>query len=102
MTGASEAKLCREAEVCFSSLALVTDYDGWHDEEAAVTTAAVIEVLAANVAGAKAIIRHLAADATRVAPCSCAQAAAHAIISAPEAITAQARQRLRGLYGREL
>ena len=59
MTAATEAKLCREAELCFASLALVTDYDAWHAEEAAVTAAAVVEVLRANVAGAKAIIRDL-------------------------------------------
>ena len=59
MTAATEAKLCREAEVCFASLALVTDYDAWHAEEAAVTVEAVVAVLRANVAGAKDIIRRL-------------------------------------------
>ncbi len=53
MTAATEAKLCREAELCFAALALVTDYDCWHAEEEAVTAAAVVEVLLANVAGAK-------------------------------------------------
>ena len=59
MTGATEAKLCREAEVCFASLALVTDYDAWHDEEAAVSVEGVVAVLRANVAGAQDIIRRL-------------------------------------------
>jgi 5'-methylthioadenosine phosphorylase len=102
MTAATEAKLCREAELCFSSLALVTDYDCWHAEEAAVTAEAVIAVLAANVAGAKEIIRRLPTQAAFAADCGCAGAAAHAILTAPEAITPEARQRLRALYGRDI
>ena len=102
MTAATEAKLCREAELCFASLALVTDYDAWHNEEAAVTASAVIEVLRANVAGAKAIIRDLPNHAAAPPECSCATAAAHAILTAPEAIPPEARQRLKALYGRDI
>ncbi len=102
MTAATEAKLCREAELCFASLALVTDYDAWHAEEAAVTAQAVIAVLTANVAGAKEIVRRLPPHAARAAACGCATAAAHAILTAPEAISPEARQRLRALYGREI
>ena len=102
MTAATEAKLCREAELCYASLALVTDYDAWHEEEAAVTAAAVVEVLRANVAGAKAIIRELPHHATGPTDCSCANAARHAILTAPEAISPEARQRLRALYGRDI
>ncbi|HVY39108.1 MAG TPA: S-methyl-5'-thioadenosine phosphorylase [Polyangia bacterium] len=102
MTAATEAKLCREAELCFASLALVTDYDAWHAEEAAVTAAAVVEVLRANVAGAKAIIRDLPNHAAGPTECSCATAAAHAILTAPEAIPPEARQRLKALYGRDI
>ncbi len=101
MTAATEAKLCREAELCFASLALVTDYDAWHEEEAAVTASAVIEVLRANVAGAKAIIRDLPNHLAELADCGCATAAAHAILTAPEAISPEARERLKALYGRE-
>ncbi|HXJ20217.1 MAG TPA: S-methyl-5'-thioadenosine phosphorylase [Polyangia bacterium] len=102
MTAATEAKLCREAELCYASLALVTDYDAWHDEEAAVTAAAVVAVLQANVAGAKAIICELPHHASGPTNCSCANAARHAILTAPEAITPEARQRLRALYGRDI
>jgi 5'-methylthioadenosine phosphorylase len=101
MTAASEAKLCREAELCFAALALVTDYDGWHAEEAAVTAAAVIEVLRANVAGAKQIVRRLPDHVGEARDCDCAQAAAHAILTAPEAMSAEARQRLRAIFGRD-
>jgi len=102
MTAATEAKLCREAEVCFASLALVTDYDAWHAEEAAVSVATVIAVLRANVAGAQDIIRRLGEHVANAAPCGCARAAAHAVITAPDAISAEARGRLRLLHGRDL
>ena len=102
MTGATEAKVCREAEVCFASLALVTDYDAWHAEEAAVSVEAVIAVLRANVAGAQDIIRRLGDHVASAAPCGCARAAANAVITAPDAISAEARGRLRLLHGRDL
>jgi 5'-methylthioadenosine phosphorylase len=101
MTAVTEAKLCREAELCFAALALVTDYDGWHAEEAAVTAGAVLEVLRANVAGAAEIVRRLPAATVGVPACGCAHAAAHAILTAPEAIPPEARQRLRALQGRD-
>src|SRR4029079_9706807 len=102
MTGATEAKLCREAEVCFASLALVTDYDAWHASEAAVSVEAVVAVLRANVAGAQDVIRRLGEHVAKAAPCTCARAAAHAVITAPDAISADARGRLRLLHVREL
>ena len=102
MTGATEAKLCREAEVCFASLALVTDYDAWHASEAAVSVEAVVAVLRANVAGAQDVIRRLGEHVAKAAPCTCARAAAHAVITAPDAISAEARGRLRLLHGRDL
>ncbi len=102
MTAVTEAKLCREAELCFTALALVTDYDCWHAEEEAVTAQAVIAVLNANVAGAKQIVRRLPPHAAFAADCGCAEAAAHAILTAPGAITPEARQRLRALHGREI
>src|SRR5262249_59455517 len=101
MTAATEAKLCREAELCFASLALVTDYDAWHTDEAAVSVEAVVAVLRANVAGAQEIIRRLGDHLAGAPPCACARAAAHAVITAPDAISAEARGRLRLLHGRD-
>ncbi|HXU04690.1 MAG TPA: S-methyl-5'-thioadenosine phosphorylase, partial [Polyangia bacterium] len=95
MTAATEAKLCREAEVCFASLALVTDYDAWHASEAAVSVEAIVAVLRANVAGAQEVIRRLGDHLSGVPACGCARAAAHAVITAPDAISAEARGRLR-------
>ncbi|HVU50367.1 MAG TPA: S-methyl-5'-thioadenosine phosphorylase [Polyangia bacterium] len=102
MTAATEAKLCREAELCFAALALVTDYDSWHDDDEAVSVDAVIQVLLANVARARDVIRRVLPLVQGPRACACGQAAARAIMTAPEAIPASARERLRTLYGRYL
>jgi 5'-methylthioadenosine phosphorylase len=102
MTAATEAKLCREAELCYAALALVTDFDCWHPEEEAVSAASIVEVLLANVARAKEIVRGVLPRLAGLPACGCERAAAHAIMTSPEAIPAKARERLRVLYGRYL
>jgi 5'-methylthioadenosine phosphorylase len=102
MTAATEAKLCREAELCYASLALVTDYDCWHPEEEAVTASSIVEVLRANVNRAKEIVRAVLPRLASLPACGCGRAAAHAIMTSPEAIPAAARERLKVLYGRYL
>ena len=102
MTAVTEAKLCREAELCFAALALVTDFDSWHEDDTAVTVEAVVATLLANVARARDVIRHLLPTVQGARTCACGQAAARAIMTAPEAIPASARERLRTLYGRYL
>jgi 5'-methylthioadenosine phosphorylase len=100
MTAATEAKLCREAELCFALLALSTDYDCWHDDHENVTAEAVIAVLKANITKAKAVVRRTALSAPSARTCRCGSAAAHAIMTSRDAITPEARARLRVLYGR--
>lgn len=102
MTAATEAKLAREAELCFALLALSTDYDCWRVDEEAVTVESIVEVLKANVARAQAIVVAAAARFTAAAPCRCGRAAEHAIFTARDAISAEARARFATLYGRYL
>ncbi|HTA17812.1 MAG TPA: S-methyl-5'-thioadenosine phosphorylase [Polyangia bacterium] len=102
MTAATEAKLCREAELCYSALALVTDFDSWHEDEAPVTADAVVKTLLANVAHARDIIRRALPLVQGTRPCACGQSAARAIMTAPEAIPASAKERLKVLFGRYL
>jgi 5'-methylthioadenosine phosphorylase len=102
MTAATEAKLAREAELCFALLALCTDFDCWHQDEAPVTAASVIEVLRANVARTKFVARALVPRVAAPRSCACGRAAEHAILTARDAITPDARERLRTLYGRYL
>jgi len=100
MTGATEAKLCREAELCFSLLALATDYDCWHPEEAHVTAGAVVEVMKANVEAAQETLRRTLPQLPTGRRCACATAARHAILTSKDSISPESRERLRGLYGR--
>jgi 5'-methylthioadenosine phosphorylase len=103
MTNLTEAKLAREAEICYATLALVTDYDCWHEEEAAVSVTGVLENLQANAALAAATLRAavLALPEAR-ARCGCGDALLHAIITPRDAISREARARLGVLLARYL
>jgi 5'-methylthioadenosine phosphorylase len=102
MTNLQEAKLAREAEMCFASLALVTDYDCWHESEKDVDVTAVLEVLRQNADLARRVVVELArlvGDEPLVTAEGCMQ---HALITRPDAVTADARRRLQLLIGRYL
>jgi 5'-methylthioadenosine phosphorylase len=95
MTNLTEAKLAREAEICYATLALVTDYDCWHEDEDDVSVASVLANLRANAALAAATLRCavLALPSQRTF-CGCGDALATAIITPVDAITTEARARL--------
>ena len=87
MTGMPEAKLAREAELCYASVAMVTDYDCWHPDHDAVDVAQVIATLGANSANARALVKRLPAllqDRPEACPHGCDRALDHAIMTAPE------------------
>jgi 5'-methylthioadenosine phosphorylase len=95
MTNATEAKLAREAELCYATLALVTDYDCWHETEDDVSIGAVLGHLQANARlAADTIRRAVSALAARDRTCGCGEALRHAVITAPDAISPEARTRL--------
>lgn len=102
MTNLQEAKLAREAEICYATLAMVTDYDCWHPQHEAVTVTQVIEYLMRNVVNAQEIIR----TAVRIMPkertCKCGSALAHAIQTDRKKISAQAKKKLALLVGKYL
>ncbi|MFQ5960323.1 MAG: S-methyl-5'-thioadenosine phosphorylase [Candidatus Methylomirabilales bacterium] len=102
MTNLQEAKLSREAEICYATLALVTDYDVWHEAEEDVTVEKVVAILLKNVATAKAIIKHIVPRIPAERSCVCAQALKDAIITAPQAIPEHAKKKLRLLLGKYL
>jgi 5'-methylthioadenosine phosphorylase len=103
MTNLQEAKLAREAEICYATLALVTDYDCWHDVEDDVSVDGVLENLRANREMAARIMREsVCMFPERGAGCACADALGGAIITSPEAIDAGTRERLRPIVGRYL
>jgi 5'-methylthioadenosine phosphorylase len=101
MTNLQEAKLCREAEICYATLALVTDYDVWHETEEDVSVEAVVAILKQNAETAKAIIRAAVASFHGGREgCPCPIALRDAIITARDAIPAQVRERLRPIIGK--
>ena len=89
MTNMPEAKLAREAEMCYATVAMVTDYDCWHPHHDDVTVEAIIKVLLANADKARALVKKVAplkADGdAKACECGCRSALGHALITAPEA-----------------
>ena len=94
MTNLQEAKLAREAEICYATMAMVTDYDCWHDGHDAVTVEQVIAVLHQNSANAAKAVRTAVAAMPRERVCACATALKFAIITSQEAIPAATRNKL--------
>ncbi|HLZ33829.1 MAG TPA: S-methyl-5'-thioadenosine phosphorylase [Nitrospira sp.] len=102
MTNLPEAKLAREAELCYATMALVTDYDCWHDTEEAVTVEAILATLRRNVALAKELLRGAVKSAASVKSCRCQQALQDAIVTAPDHMPAALRRKLSLLTERAL
>jgi 5'-methylthioadenosine phosphorylase len=102
MTALPEAKLAREAEMCYGMLALATDYDCWHESEEDVSVDAVISVLRANAALANSIVRSVATMLPQTSSCDCLRAAQFAIMTKPELIPYETKAKLATLYGKYL
>ncbi len=94
MTNLPEAKLAREAELCYATMALVTDYDCWHESEADVSVELVIETLTKNVAAAKRIIGEAAPRVSPERKCPCAHALRHAVMTPRNLIPPDVRRDL--------
>lgn len=102
MTNMPEAKLAREAELCYATLALVTDYDCWHESEESVTVEAILATLHKNVALAKQVLRAALPVARQPRTCPCANALEYAIVTPPHAIPKATKMRLKLLIARHL
>jgi len=96
MTAATEARLCREAEICYATLSLATDYDVWHETEEPVTVELILQNLAHNIAHAREVLRRAVAGlgAAGTRGCECGSALKNAIVTAPEAVPAATRRKL--------
>jgi len=105
MTNMPEAKLAREAELCYATVAMVTDYDCWHPHHDDVTVDAIIKVLLANADHARSLVKlaapRLHADA-RAATCSCRGALQNSVMTAPGTRDPRVLQRLQAVAGRVL
>jgi len=102
MTNLQEAKLAREAEICYATMAMVTDYDCWHESHDAVTVDQIIAVLNQNAANAAKVVRAAVAAMPRERTCACASALKFAILTQPSAIPAATREKLDLILGKYL
>ena len=93
MTNATEAKLAREAEICFATMALVTDYDCWHESEESVSVEAILSIMHANVEQAKNVLRQHVQQSAGPGACACRTALRQAIVTPPTAMTASVKRR---------
>ena len=94
MTNLCEAKLAREAEICFSTMAMVTDYDCWHPEHDAVTVVTIIENLNKNADAARRLLQEVIPKIPKKRDCLCADALSSALLTAKDAIPAGTREKL--------
>jgi 5'-methylthioadenosine phosphorylase len=102
MTNVTEAKLAREAEICYATAAMITDYDCWHPEHDSVTVADIIATLNKNARNAQNMIRAAVKAMPSTRACKCGTALAHAIITERSMIPAGARKRLAVIAGKYL
>jgi 5'-methylthioadenosine phosphorylase len=100
MTNLQEAKLAREAEICYATIALVTDYDCWHQDHDSVSVEMIIGILTQNAAMAQQIIAETVGQMPAGRPCACGRALETAIMTRPEHIPPQTRQELAPIIGK--
>jgi len=102
MTNLQEAKLAREAEICYTTIALVTDYDCWHPDHDSVTVEMIIANLVRNASTAQRIIAEAVGRLPEARGCACGRALEHAIITRPQAVPAQVKQALAPIVSKYL
>lgn len=99
MTALPEAKLAREAEICYATLALVTDYDCWHPDHDAVTADSVMAVLSDNVATARTVVASVVRALPAERSCDCGHALAPSIVTAPHLVPEATKEKLAAIAG---
>ena len=102
MTNLQEAKLAREAEICYVTVAMVTDYDCWHPHHDSVTVDQIVAVLLKNAENAARVVRETVAAMPQGRACKCGSALAHAILTDRSKIPAATRQKLKLILGKYL
>jgi 5'-methylthioadenosine phosphorylase len=102
MTNVTEAKLAREAELCYATVAMITDYDCWHPEHASVTVAQIIENLNKNAENAQRVLREAVRSIPAERACKCGSSLKHALVTDPKAVPAATKKRLGILVGKYL
>jgi len=102
MTNVTEAKLAREAEICYATMAMITDYDCWHPEHDSVTVSTVIATLGQNASSAQNVVREAVKTMPAERKCKCGSALKHAIITDPNVIPRKTKENLAAILGKYL
>ena len=100
MTNATEAKLAREAELCYATIAMITDYDCWHPDHESVTGAQIIATLNQNAENAQRVLREAVKAMPAGHECKCGSALAHALITDPRLVPKATKKRLAAIIGK--
>jgi 5'-methylthioadenosine phosphorylase len=100
MTNLTEAKLAREAEICYATIAMITDYDCWHPQHDAVTVTEVIENLNRNTSNVQRVLHEAVAELPEARACKCGAALAHAVLTDRKMISAATKKRLAPIIGK--
>jgi 5'-methylthioadenosine phosphorylase len=100
MTNLTEAKLAREAELCYATIAMITDYDCWHPQHDAVTLDEIIENLSRNTANVQRVLHEVVRELPDARNCKCGSALAHAILTDRAAISRATKKRLAPIIGK--
>jgi 5'-methylthioadenosine phosphorylase len=100
MTNLTEAKLAREAEICYATIAMITDYDCWHPQHDAVTVSEIIENLNRNTSNVQRVLQEAVAQLPEARACKCGAALAHAVLTDRKMISAAAKKRLAPIIGK--
>jgi len=100
MTNVTEAKLAREAELCYATIAMITDYDCWHPQHDSVTVAQIIATLNQNASNAQNVLREAIKTMPAARGCKCGSALAHAILTDPKVIPAKTKKDLAAIIGK--
>ena len=100
MTNVTEAKLAREAELCYATIAMITDYDCWHPRHDSVTVAQILATLNQNASNAQNVLREAIKNMPAARSCKCGSALAHAILTDPKVIPAKTKKGLAAIIGK--
>jgi 5'-methylthioadenosine phosphorylase len=102
MTNVTEAKLAREAEICYATIAMITDYDCWHPQHASVTVAQIVATLTQNASNAQNVVREAVKTLSSNRACKCGSALKHAIITDPKVVPAKTKKNLSAILAKYL
>jgi 5'-methylthioadenosine phosphorylase len=102
MTNVTEAKLAREAEICYATVAMITDYDCWHPEHESVTASQIIATLSQNASNAQNVVREAVKTMPAERKCKCSSALAHSLITDFKLVPAKTKKNLAAIIGKYL